>query len=57
MDPAVKKDGNYYLQVSLKEYKYTEKKVVTHITQDMQMFSSNSNEHSFFSLMSALKSF
>ena len=28
LDSAVKKDGNYYLQVSLKEYKYIQKKLL-----------------------------
>ena len=31
LDSALKKDGNYYLEVFLKECKYIEKKVVRHI--------------------------
>ena len=43
----LKKDQNYYLQVSLKEYKYIEKKkVIKHINDNLSNFSS-SNESSF----------
>ena len=34
LDYALKKDNNYYLQVSLKEFKYIEKKIVRHIIED-----------------------
>ena len=30
LDSALKKDENYYLQVSLKEFKYIEKKLARH---------------------------
>ena len=38
------KDGNYYPQVFLKEYKYIERKVIRHINEDIESFSSNSDE-------------
>ena len=34
LDSALKKDRNYYRQVFLKECKYTEQRVVRHITQN-----------------------
>ena len=36
LDSALKKDGNYYLQVFLKEYRYIEKKVVRHIIDNLE---------------------
>ena len=44
LDSAVKKDDNYYLQGFLKECKYMKKKVLKHITQDIKIFSSDSDE-------------
>ena len=41
MDSALKKDGNYYLQVFLKECKYIEKKVVGHIHDNLRDFPSS----------------
>ena len=41
---ALKKDENYYRQVFLKECKYIKKKVISHITQDIEIFSSDSDE-------------
>ena len=35
LDPAIKKDENYYLQVFLKKCKYIEKKVVRHINDNL----------------------
>ena len=43
LDPALKKDDNYYLQVFLKECKYIEKKVVRHIYDNLK-YPSFSNE-------------
>ena len=39
LDSALKKDGNYYPQVVLKDCKYTEKKVVRHIHDNLSYFS------------------
>ena len=36
---ALKKDGSYYPQVFLKECRYTEKKVVTHMYDNLSYFS------------------
>ena len=36
LNSALNKDGNYYLQVFLKECKYLEKKVIRHIIDDMK---------------------
>ena len=44
LNSALKKDENYYPQVSLKECKYIEKKVLRHIAQDIEIFSSDSDE-------------
>ena len=38
LDSALNKDDNYYLQVFLKDCKYTKKKVIRHITQDSIVF-------------------
>ena len=43
LDSAIKKDENYP-QVFLKERKCIEKKVITYITQDIEVFSSDSDE-------------
>ena len=40
MDSALKKDENYYPQVFLKECKYIENKVVRHISDNLNDFSS-----------------
>ena len=39
LDSAFEKDKNYYPQVFLKEYKYIEKKVVWHISDNLSDFS------------------
>ena len=45
MDSALKKDGNYYPLVFLKEkYKYTEKKVVRNVQDNLRDFSHSSDE-------------
>ena len=44
LDYALKKDDNYYLQVSLKECEYIEKKVIRHINDNLSDFSSSSDE-------------
>ena len=41
---AIKKEKNYYLKVLLKECKYSKKKVIRHITQDVETFSRDSDE-------------
>ena len=45
-DSALKKDENYYPQVFLKECKYTkkEKKVISHITDDLEINPFDSDE-------------
>ena len=43
-DYALKKDDNYYPQVFLKECKYIEKKVITHIIDDLESSSDDSDE-------------
>ena len=40
-DSALKKDENYYLQAVLKEFKYIEREVIRHITEDVEIFSSD----------------
>ena len=40
LNSALKSDGNYYQQVFLKVCKYTEKKVIRHINDDLSDFSS-----------------
>ena len=47
IDSALKRAGNYYLQVFLKECKYIEKEVIRLITEDIEVFSSDS-EYFFF---------
>ena len=44
LDSALKKDGNYYVQVFLKECKYIEKKVVRHIHDNLSDISYSSDE-------------
>ena len=44
IDSALKIEENYYLQAFLKECKYTEKEVIRHITEDIEIFSSDSDE-------------
>ena len=44
LDYALKKDNNYYLQVSLKEFKYIEKKLVRHIIDDLESSSDDLND-------------
>ena len=46
LDSAPKKDGNFYLQVFLKECKYIEKKLVWHINDNLidVSYSDESNE-------------
>ena len=41
LDSALKKDNTYYQQVFLKECKYIEKKVVRHINDNLNDFSSS----------------
>ena len=43
-DSALNKYGKYHPQVFLKECDYFKKKVVRHITQDIESFSSDSGE-------------
>ena len=38
LDSACKKDDNYYPQVFLKRYKYTEKRVIRHIKNNLSDF-------------------
>ena len=40
LDTVLKKDDSYYLQVFKKESKYIEKKVIRHINDNMNDFSS-----------------
>ena len=44
LDYALTKDNNYYLQVSLKEFKYIEKKLVRHIIDDLESSSDDFND-------------
>ena len=44
VDSTLKKDENYYPQGFLKEYQYIEKEVIRHITEDIWIFSSDSDE-------------
>ena len=43
-DSALKKDDNYYPQAFLKECKYTEKKLIRHIHDNLSYFSYSSHE-------------
>ena len=38
LDSVLKKDDNYYLQVSLKDCKYIEEKVIRHINDNLSDF-------------------
>ena len=44
LDSALKKDKHYYPQISLKECKYIEKKLVWHIHDNLSGLSSSSDE-------------
>ena len=44
---ALKKDANYHLQVFLKECKYIEKKVIRHITDDLESSSDNFDDSDY----------
>ena len=44
LDSAFKKDESNYPQVFLKECKYINKKVIRHIIEDIEIFSSDSDE-------------
>ena len=44
VDSALKKDENYYSQAFLKEFKYIEKEMISYITEDMEVFSSDCDE-------------
>ena len=48
LNSALKKDGNYYPQVFLKECKYIESKVIWHINDNLSDFSSDDNSDSMF---------
>ena len=41
IEPALKKDENYYPQVVLKKCKYIEKKLIRHINDNLSGFSSS----------------
>ena len=43
LDSALKKDGNYYPHVFLKECKFIEKKVIKHTIDDLESSSDNSD--------------
>ena len=44
LDSALNKDGNYYPQVLLKEYKYIKKVIIRHIAEGIEIFSDDSDE-------------
>ena len=44
LDSALKKYDSYYLQVFLKECKYTEENIIRHINENLSDFSDESNE-------------
>ena len=44
VDSALKKDENYYSQAFLKEFKYIKKEMISYITEDMEVFSSDCDE-------------
>ena len=48
LDSALKRDENYKPQVFRKEYKYINKKLIRHITQNKLIFFSDSDEKSLF---------
>ena len=45
MDSAVKKNGNYYLQVFLKKCKYIEKKVIRQVNDNLSDFPSSDDDN------------
>ena len=44
LDSALKKDKSYYPKVFLKECKYIKRKVIRHVTDDIESFSDDSDE-------------
>ena len=56
LDSALNKDGNYYMQVFLKECKCIEKKVIRHINDNLSNFSSfdysDDTDEEWFSILS-----
>ena len=44
LDSALQKDNNYYRPVFLKECKYIELKVISHITDDLKISSNDSDD-------------
>ena len=44
LDSALNKDGNYYVQVFLKECKYIKKKVIRHVINGLESCSDGSND-------------
>ena len=44
LDSVLKKDKNYYPQVFLKECKYIKKKLIRHITDDLESSSDDSDD-------------
>ena len=44
LDSSLNKDGNYYPQVFLIECKYFKKVMIRHVTEDIEIFSDDSNE-------------
>ena len=54
LDSALKKDDNHYLQVFLKECKYTEEKVIRKINDNLSDFSSFFSDESDKELVSLL---
>ena len=45
IDSILEKDENYHPQVHLKECKYIEKEVFIHVTRDMEICSTGSDEN------------
>ena len=45
LDSALNKDGNYYLQVFVKECKYIEKNIIRHIDDNLSNFSSDDDSN------------
>ena len=44
LDSALNKDGTYYPQVTLKDYEYIKKKVISYITDNSECSSDDSDE-------------
>ena len=44
LDFIIKNGGSYYLQLSLKECKYIEKKIIRHIVYDLERFFDDSDD-------------